>query len=308
MSISRVSSYSHSQSLISGLLRNQSDMYETQQQVNTGKKSQSYQGYAQDTSTLISARNSKSRTDTFVRTAQAVSGEMQTADINLDSMIESARAIKDSLLTAIAEKDATGLRQSLDQNFQLIGSSLNSQSAGSYNFAGTKTDTKPFTPTTLDELVASEAAGTTFANNDVKASAKVADTVMMEYGILADEVAGDVMAIISDIHAYDTGGGNLEGALDQTQIDYLQSKLDVLDSAIEQMQNVQVQNGLNQKKLDEISNQMSERSTYLETFIGDIEDVDMAEAISRLNADQTALEASYRVIAEISQLSLAKFL
>ena len=42
--------------------------------------------------------------------------------------------------------------------------------------------------------------------------------------------------------------------------------------------------------------------------ISDIEDVDMASAVTRLNGDQTALQASYKVMAQLSQLSLLNFL
>ncbi|MEX0300304.1 MAG: flagellin [Kordiimonas sp.] len=47
---------------------------------------------------------------------------------------------------------------------------------------------------------------------------------------------------------------------------------------------------------------------FLETFIADLEDVDIAEAVTRLNNDQVALEASYRSIGSLSQLSLLRFL
>lgn len=308
MTVARVASFSQSQSLVAGLLRNQEEMFTTQQQINTGKKAQSYQGYAQETSTLVSARSIKSRTDTFVRTAESIGGDMTTGDVHISAIIDAARSIRQTLLTTIASTDATGFRQSLSQDFQLAASNLNAQVAGRYIFAGSRADVKPFSPTTLDELVVQTGLGAVFAGNDVKASAQVADTVSMQYGILADEVAAPLMSVLADIHSYDTGGGNLVGSLSTTQVGFLQTKLGQLDAAIEQIQSVQVQNGLNQKKLDEIAQQMSDRSVYLETFIADIEDVDIASAIARLQSDQTALEASYRMIGSVSQLSLSRFL
>jgi flagellin-like hook-associated protein FlgL len=49
-------------------------------------------------------------------------------------------------------------------------------------------------------------------------------------------------------------------------------------------------------------------SAYFTKFIGDIEDVDLSEAIARLNQDQVAAEAAGRMIAQVNQLNLLNFL
>jgi flagellar hook-associated protein 3 FlgL len=49
-------------------------------------------------------------------------------------------------------------------------------------------------------------------------------------------------------------------------------------------------------------------AAYFAKFIGDIEDVNLAEAITRLNQDQVAVEAAGRMIAQLDQLSLLNFL
>jgi flagellar hook-associated protein 3 FlgL len=50
------------------------------------------------------------------------------------------------------------------------------------------------------------------------------------------------------------------------------------------------------------------RYDYLTRMIADIEDADMAEAASRLNQAQTAVEVSARTFASLSQVSLLPFL
>lgn len=49
-------------------------------------------------------------------------------------------------------------------------------------------------------------------------------------------------------------------------------------------------------------------STVLKGQLADIEEVDLAEAITRLQATRTTLEASYRAIGSLSELTLSKFL
>jgi flagellar hook-associated protein 3 FlgL len=46
----------------------------------------------------------------------------------------------------------------------------------------------------------------------------------------------------------------------------------------------------------------------LEKLVSDIEDVDMTQAISNLQNDQTALQASYRVLAQVNRVSLNDYL
>ena len=43
-------------------------------------------------------------------------------------------------------------------------------------------------------------------------------------------------------------------------------------------------------------------------FIADIENINVAEAITRLNNDQTALEASFKVFSQLNSLSLLNFI
>jgi flagellin-like hook-associated protein FlgL len=49
-------------------------------------------------------------------------------------------------------------------------------------------------------------------------------------------------------------------------------------------------------------------SVTLEKQLGAIQEVDLAETLTRLQATRTTLEASYRAIGSLSELTLAKFL
>ncbi len=66
--------------------------------------------------------------------------------------------------------------------------------------------------------------------------------------------------------------------------------------------------GVKQTQLQELTKRQKDFITTIDIQIGDIEDVDMAEAISRLSFTQTSLEASYKMIAAIRDMSLARIL
>ena len=60
--------------------------------------------------------------------------------------------------------------------------------------------------------------------------------------------------------------------------------------------------------IDRLIDRQSEELGFLGTFIHDIEDIDAATAISKLNQDQTTLEASLQTIARLNQITLLQFI
>lgn len=307
--MTRVASFSQNQSLISGIARNQSDLFNAQQQVNTGKKSNDYKGIAQDASTLVSARSLQSRAETFLRTGSRVQQTLSTNDIQLTAIVDTARDLRQSVVEALGNNDGSGLPQILEQSLNLIGSALNTQVGGSYVFGGSQIDREPFAPTTLADLVALPAAADAFQNDSLRAAARVSDSLEVEYGVVADDVAEPLIGWIRDLAVFDAGpNGAIGGTLSPAQRTQLETTLSTLDAAIAQVQSRQVSNGLKQQQLDQVSDQLQSRADFLETFVADIEDVNIAEAITRLQNDQTALEASYRAFSSISDLSLVRFL
>ena len=66
--------------------------------------------------------------------------------------------------------------------------------------------------------------------------------------------------------------------------------------------------GNTQTNLTTAQTTMSDTATALTTQVGDVQDVDVAQAMSNLSLVQTQLQGSYQVIAAMSGLSLVKFL
>lgn len=305
----RVASYSHNQSLLQGLLRNQGDLYKVQQQINTGKKAQDYRGIASDASTVVSARAAFTRTQAYQNTAKEVGQTLSLVDLQLGSMLDNAQSVKDAILGALALGDGQGFMDSIEASFGMIASSLNTKVGNSYLFAGGQTGEKPFAVGSLNDLVALPSVDDAFANDQNRASVRLTDTFTMQYGILADEVAKPLMEAFRVLQAFNNGAdGPIDGTLTPQQVSFLESQISVIDSAVKSMRSVQVSNGLRQSQIEDVTTQLDQQGDYFETFISDIEDVNMAEAITRFNNDQAALEASYRVIGMLSQLNLSKYI
>jgi flagellar hook-associated protein 3 FlgL len=123
-------------------------------------------------------------------------------------------------------------------------------------------------------------------------------------------MAEAVVKVFRDIQVYndDILTGPLTGKLDAAKTAFLETKLKELEIAIDGVSGFEQQNGQRQKQLEELADYHSQRLLGLEKLVGDIEDVDMTQAISNLQNDQTALQASYRVLAQVNRVSLNDYL
>lgn len=66
--------------------------------------------------------------------------------------------------------------------------------------------------------------------------------------------------------------------------------------------------GVTQQHLDETQQRHADTGTALQRQLSEIQDVDLAEVLTRLKSTETTLQASYGAIGRISQLTLAQFL
>jgi flagellar hook-associated protein 3 FlgL len=89
---------------------------------------------------------------------------------------------------------------------------------------------------------------------------------------------------------------------------YCASTIQTLLSADAEINTAVTANGAVRQALADQSTINSAQSTILETSVNTTENVDQAEAISRLNNLQTQLQASYQVTAQLKGLSLAAYL
>lgn len=307
--MTRVSSFGHNQVMLSQLLNNQSKLFDAQNQVNTGKKTDEFRGLTREAETLLGAKSLKSRTESYMNTLADVQRKLDTNDIYLESVAGAAGDLKQVMVEALGGDQAMSFTESLEQAVSMVLSSLNANVSGTYIFSGQRTDTKPVTADNLTDLVAAPDVASLFQNDDKALRSRVSDNVDIEHGILASDVAEDLLGVLKSIGDFDTGPfGPLDGPLTDAQRTFLETQTTALTAAMDTVQAQISRNGLRQQRAESLQQETVGNRDFLEVFISDIEDVDLAEAITRVNNDQTALEASYRVVSQLSRLSLMNFL
>lgn len=308
--MTRVSSFGQQSQLLLNALRNQERLAQTQEQITTGKKASTFNQLSPDVQKALDARQTLSGVRTFRDTISQVRQQIDGMDLQLTATVDTARDLKQAMVTAIGQQDATGFVTILDQSFQLVRSALNTRVNGNHIFAGGRTDEPPVNISTLADLQALPTAADAFSNDQTRRRAIIAEGVELEFGQLADDFGLEIMESIKRIA--DFNATNPDGPFDENltagQRSFLEGEIANLESAIQKAQSVQAANGLNSNRLDVVDEQHSSTENFIQTLIGEIEDIDLAEAVTRLNQQQTTLEASFRAIGTLSRLSLLDFL
>ena len=313
MTITRVSTYTGYQNASADLLRAQARQFEAQAQVSTGRRASDLQGFGPDADILTAARTVQSRVNTFIDNAKTLSARLETQDLALSRTSEVVGSAREAVASAVGSGRAPTLMKELDSWFASAVQSLNMKHDGRHLFSGTQVDTKPVSVDTLAGLVAAAPTGpvTAVFQNDASAPmSRLDESTTAVSGFLADKVGAEFFEILRDIKLYndDPLTGPLDGPLNMQQEVYLKSQLARLDQAHRGTIQFASENGLLQNRVQDAMEAQEARSVTLEGFLGEVTDVDMAEAATRLQAAQAALQASAFALQSLQKMSLLDLL
>jgi flagellar hook-associated protein 3 FlgL len=205
-----------------------------------------------------------------------------------------------------------------DKVESLIGF-LNTKHGDRYIFAGTNIDERPVSISNVSELLALPSVADAFTNNDSKLQIKVDDERIMEYGMLANDIAEPLFNALRRILEYDSGtlppgsgafapAGTFSDPMTQEQQSFLIEEYQNALAAITPVRDQESKNGVNMQSLDTLITRQIEDRDFIQAFVADMTQVDMAEAITNLQADQTQLQAAIQVVGRLNQISLLNVL
>jgi flagellar hook-associated protein 3 FlgL len=193
--------------------------------------------------------------------------------------------------------------------FQQASAILNAKdSNGNYIYGGEISDQPPFTATSLADLVTQPSVSAFFENGTVKKTVTVGDGQTEQIGVLASEVGTDLMNALKTLYQQDQAT-SLSGSITEAQITSLTDNvIPLADTAYKNLNAVTAQNGNTYTALkNDVTNQQSLQNLYT-GFVSDIEDADMATALTNLSNNQTALQAVLTVTSKLNDLTLLNFL
>jgi flagellar hook-associated protein 3 FlgL len=302
----RTSTYALHEHQLFNANRTQSRMQETTIQISSGKQSQSYTGIAEDARRVVSLENMHMRSENFIKQIDLVSSRLTTMESSISQLQTIASDLKTLLVNATNGENAGDLalgdrgQTMLDQFSGL----LNKQEDGRYLFAGGITNRQPVDVSGFDPTAAGydpanpiPANSGYYVGDGLQQSVRIDEDEILAYGITADDPAfealGRAIFLMRDANG------------DKTQ---LAQALQAVEDAVNRLPDVRSRVGADQIALEGAKGRHTELMDYVEQSIDDLQNVDIAAAMTRFSADQVMLEASFSVTAKLGQISLVNFL
>lgn len=307
--VTRVTTSGNYANVLSNLLAAQRNQMEAGDKVATRKNGQNLKDYAKSSELLTAMRSVQTRLGVYEDQNKVLTDKLGTQNTALTRVADAAQAVRQIFSEALASGRADTLVEDVEAQLRNAAEGMNARYGGKYLFAGGQVDTRPVTVTTLSDLTAGPPISSFFQNDDFKVTAKLDEATTVTTGILADDIGTDLLNVFKDFQTFNQGGsGPFTGQLTAAQQTFLEGQLASWDAVRADVTNTAAYNGVNQKRLETIAEDLQTRQNSLAGMVGDITDADMAEAAAQLQQAQLSVQSAAYIFQALQQSSLINLL
>lgn len=306
--MNRVASGNNYSSVLNDLMRAQVRQQDANAQVSSGKIASDLKGYARKAETLLATRSVQTKVESYLTQGKTLTSRLESQDLALTQVADAAAGARQAVAEALATGRGDSLMSEMKSWFSSASDGLNSKFGGRYLFAGGQVDTAPVTTDTMADLTANPTVAAVFKNDNLTPTSQLDESSTIQSGFLADQLGTGLFNSFRQIQAFVDANGDFTGKLTPAQETFLQGMLGGFESARSSLTDATASNGLMQNRVDKTMETQGARKSMLEGMVGGITDVDMAEAISRLEQARTTVQASAQVFNALSQSSLLTLL
>lgn len=307
--VTRVTTPGNYSAVLANLLAAQRNQMEAGDKVSTQKNGQNLKDYARSSELLTAMRSVDTRLSVYEEQNKLLTDKLGTQNTSVTRVADAAQAVRQIFAEALASGRADTLVEDVEAELRNAVEGMNGRYGGKYLFAGGQVDTRPVTATTLSDLTAGPPISSFFQNDSFKVTAKLDEATTVNTGILANDMGTDLLTAFQTFQAFNEGAqGPFTGALSQAQQTFLEGQLANWDTVRSDITNIAAYNGVNQKRLETIADDLKTRQNSLAGMIGDITDADMAEAAAQLQQAQLAVQSAAYVFQSLQESSLINLL
>lgn len=286
-----------------GLQRAQGQLATSQQQLATGKKANDFASLGTDGTRILSAHAVAARHESYQATANRLETTLSIYDAQIGGMDTAMSDLKTQLLGAIGTGRSAGLQNAIETAFGQVRAALNSSVDGMPLFGGAQTDGDAFRAATLADA-GSMTPDQAFANDDVRARARVADGIDITYGITAREAAEGILSAFATL----AQAAPIGEAPTDAQRTALETAVGRIQDGLARLRDVGGDNGRRQSQVETLATRAGQRAQLLRNVIGEAEDADLGQVAIDLSRNKTIMEASYSVFSQLAGLNLGNYL
>jgi flagellar hook-associated protein 3 FlgL len=306
--MTRVSTVQNYNIMTSNLMRAQIRQNDVGGQVSSQKVATDLKGYAKNAEVLTAMRGTHTRINGLLDQAKLVTNRLEMQDTGIGRVADATKTGRESIANALAAGSAATLMQQLQANFGDVIQGMNTKSNGLYVFSGAQTDTATTSATAMADLTAAPSTASLFHNDQYITTNRVDEQTSAKTGVLGDALGTGVFDAFKQVQAYVDANGPFTGNLTDTQVTFLKGLLPTFDAAYTSVIDLQGKNGVTQKRFESAQADLSNQADTLTTMVGGITDVDMADAVTRLESAKLAVQASAQVFSSLQASSLLNVL
>lgn len=289
---------------LEAMLRQQSDLAKTQVQISTGKRIQTPSDDPIGAVKMLELQRQIGLSQQYKDNADVADSRLSVTDGLLKSAGDIMQRIRELAVRGLNDTHSDSARQGIAEEINQLNSSLialaNSTDAnGEYIFSGYQSDVQPFDTTTY-----------AYQGDDGQRQLRVSDGYLVSINepgsdlFIAQTVAGPNQAVFQTIADFSTALSNGTVGTAPNDGDFLSNMDYAMDASLEARTRI----GTKQNAI-EMQREINDSSQFsLQTTLTQIEGLDYAEAISRLNLQSVGLQAAQLVYVKVQGLSLFNYL
>lgn len=296
----RIGDFAQTQRMTSELLQTQTRTRIAQAQISSGKVSDRFQDIALDAERLIDVKLVLQQNQQFQENITFTDRKLVAMESAVSGLFDVASRAQTLAIQRISDPNAPAglIGPEFENLLDQTASFLNDDMDGRYLFGGSQTATKPVE---LDPAFVNfgSADDTYYQGDDLVLSTRVDIDI---------EITTTMSA---DLEGFQELIGGLRGLINGDILNdktVLEDSLGLVNESLGKIADYQAELGIRQSQLERIDQSHTDAEIYLENRISEIEDVDIADAITRLAQDQVILESAMATIARMNQLNLVDYL
>lgn len=295
--IGRISTFQFNQNGMASILDAQQRVSRLQEQIGTGKRVLTPSDDPAATAQLLNLKSELARVESQQKNIAALNSALSLEETNLDSANSLLLRVRELTIQGqngtLSPSDRGAIADEIDGLSEQLLAIANAQNAdGEYIFSGSATGEPAYS------------ANGFFQGDDVVRRVNIGANVAVASGHSGTEVFeniggnDNVFAVLS----------GLSEALRQNEQESVSDQFVSIDAAIEQVSSVRTSVGVRMNWIDDQAALNDNFNLDLQRTMSEIEDLDVADAIGRLQLQMVSLQAAQQTFVKTQNLSLFNYL
>lgn len=275
--------------------QNLSRLEKTNNQVSTGKLLHKPSDDPNGVSKAMNLKSALAANAQYERNTNEATLWLDETDQTINDMVNVMQRVRELAVQGsndtLSDHDKSILATEVDELTEQVRTFANSKVNGNYLFNGQKTKESPYPDKD------------SYKNDSFDMGVKsftIADGVVVQANVTADKLFGNAT---DNTSLFQTLNNLSEGLRSGTPI-----PLDQIDQGMERLLSTGAEVGARHNRVEAVGNRIKDSNIELQSMLSSIEDVDYAEAITRLKSEESIYQATLAASSKIIQPSLMDFL